>query len=180
MYNQIWKDIIGYEGLYQVSNLGLVKSLPKQKIRKSRFGNYYTITTKEIILKNVEGKTGYNSVTLVKNSIKKTINIHRIQLIAFKPNSDFKNLQVNHIDGNKRNNNLENLEWTTPIENTRHAHKNNLCQKGITHHASRQLICTKTGNIYESITDAKNKLNIHNIGAMLIGKRKNKTTLKYI
>lgn len=180
MENEIWKDVIGYEGLYQVSNLGRVKSLSKEKTRKSRCGNYYTNITKEIILKNVKRKDRYDCVVLVKNGVKKTVNVHRIELIAFKPNVDFKKLHVNHIDGNKTNNNLFNLEWTTPGENTRHAHKNNLCQKGITHHASKQLICTKTGNIYESITDAKNKLNIHNIGAMLIGKRKNKTTLKYI
>jgi hypothetical protein len=72
------------------------------------------------------------------------------------------------------------LEWTTPKENTLHAHKNNLCQKGISHHKSKQIICTKTNIIYESITDAKNKLKIHNIGAMLNGNRTNKTTLKFI
>jgi hypothetical protein len=176
---EIWKNVIGYESLYQISNLGNVKSLQKMKKTKNKFGNVHYYLTKEKILKNTIRKDGYKCLVLVKNEIKKTVNIHRIVLASFEPNDNLKNLQVNHKDGNKANNNINNLEWTTAKENTLHAHKNNLCQKGMSHHKSKQIICTKTNIIYESITDAKNKLKIHNIGAMLNGNRTNKTTLKF-
>lgn len=95
---EIWKDIKGYEGLYQVSNLGNVKSLN------------YGRTCKERILIPCKKPNGYLNVELSKNCICKKFYVHRLVAKAFIENPD--NLpQVNHIDENKLNNRVDNLEW---------------------------------------------------------------------
>lgn len=110
---EIWKDIKGYEGLYQISNLGRVKSL----------GNEYR--KKEKYLKLQYSRDGYQRLGLRKSGVAKCEYIHRLVAIAFIPNP-LNKPQVNHIDGNKQNNKVNNLEWVTPFENTHHAYKNNL------------------------------------------------------
>jgi len=102
MENEIWKDIAGYEGLYQVSNLGRVKSL-------YRF----------IYLKFKKDKWGYPCVNLCKKK-KTRFFIHRLVAVAFIPNPGNKP-EVNHKDGVKIRNFDTNLEWSTPLENTTHA-----------------------------------------------------------
>lgn len=105
---EIWKDVVGYEGLYQVSNLGRIKSLPKLCINGNG-GKYYT---KEKILKPQYGSNGrtYTHVCLRKDGKTHIKEIHRIVAIAFIPNP--LNLpQVNHRDENPSNNTVSNLEW---------------------------------------------------------------------
>lgn len=106
-----WKDIQGYEGLYQVSNLGEVRSL-KYKGRNNIK-----------ILKGASDKDGYRRVALFdKEKCRKEYRIHRLVAEAFIPNPENKP-QVNHIDGNKINNKSDNLEWATQEENMQHAYK---------------------------------------------------------
>lgn len=105
-----WKDIKDYEGLYQVSSLGNVRSL------------YYN---KERILADRFNKTGYLSVILSKKGKYKSFKVHRLVAQAFIPNLDNKP-QVNHIDGNKKNNNVNNLEWVTIKENINHSWRTGL------------------------------------------------------
>lgn len=109
---EIWKDIKGYEGKYQVSNLGRVKSLPRYTghgMRKMRILKY-----------GFNG--GYRQVVLCKNGKMKSQKIHRLVACAFLPNKD-DTLVVNHKDGNKENNHVENLEWCTRQENVIHSFK---------------------------------------------------------
>ena len=99
---EIWKDIKDYEGLYQVSNLGRVKR----------------ITTGRV-LKPLKHANGYLMVKLSKNSIVYTKTTHRLVAEAFIPNPEHKS-EINHIDENKTNNNVSNLEWMTRKENINH------------------------------------------------------------
>lgn len=105
---EIWKDIEGFEGLYQISNLGRVKSLERQIMRS----NGYPLNLKERILKTNISKAGREGVQLSKNSQWYHCWIHRLVAKAFIPNPD--NLpQVNHKDENPLNNCIDNLEWCT-------------------------------------------------------------------
>lgn len=122
---EIWKDVVGYEGLYQISNIGRIKSLN------------YNKTKKENIMKQrcVKGKE-YFSIGIMKDGVSKEYKIHRLVAIAFIPNPDNKP-QINHKDSDPKNNNVENLEWCTSAENIQHAfkygrktqkgEKNNMC-----------------------------------------------------
>lgn len=131
---EIWKDVNGYEGLYQVSNLGRVKSLENRSNHK-----------KEMIMRFAKIK-GYNKVTLSKNSESKSYPVHRLVATAFIENPDNKP-HVNHIDGDKTNNNADNLEWVTDSENIRHAIKNKLINQTKGFNNSRgQFVCQLDSN----------------------------------
>lgn len=113
---EIWKDIAGYEGLYQVSNLGRVKSLT--------YSNQYTTLNKEKILKQATNHRGYKCVSIGYNP-RKTITVHRLVAQTFIPNTNNYS-QVNHKDGNKQNNCVFNLEWCDNDYNMNHARFNGL------------------------------------------------------
>lgn len=108
---EIWKDINGYEGYYQISNKGNVRSLDRFDGVHDRQGT---------IIKPHMKHNGYLQVGLRKHNTRKWLAIHRLVAIHFIENPDNKP-QVNHIDGNKQNNNVENLEWVTAKENQNHA-----------------------------------------------------------
>lgn len=115
--SEIWKDIFGYEGLYQISSFGRVKSLSRITPRN--------IKLKEKILNLYIDKNGYCTNTLSKSGLSKTKKIHRLVAESFISNP--LNLpQVNHIDGNKINNYIDNLEWVNNSGNQIHAYKNGL------------------------------------------------------
>ena len=105
---EIWKSIPSYEGLYQASNLGNIKSL-------TRSG------AKEKILKGEMDDSGYIRVVLSKNNIKKKYKIHRLVAMAFIDNTNNYS-QINHKNGIKTDNRIENLEWCTPSYNTIHSY----------------------------------------------------------
>lgn len=105
MTDEIWRDIDGYEGLYQVSNFGRVKSFHRSE---------------ELILTPAYDKDGYYVLVLKRNGSKQNVKVHRLVATAFIPNPDGKP-QVNHIDGNPQNNHVDNLEWVTGHENMQHA-----------------------------------------------------------
>lgn len=102
-----WKDVPNYEGLYEVSNFGNIKSL---------------ITNR--LLKPSSDRFGYVRFNALKNKKSKTIRIHRLVMEVFNP-IEIK-MQVNHLDGDKTNNHIDNLEWCTDSENKLHAYKHGL------------------------------------------------------
>lgn len=111
--NEEWRDVVGYEGYYMVSDLGRIKS------------SYIVSRVKDGIIKMGSDKNGYCSFALWKNKSQITKKGHRVVAKAFLPNPENKPC-VNHIDGNKRNNRITNLEWVTHKENSRHAVENGL------------------------------------------------------
>lgn len=118
-----WKDIIGYEGYYQISNLGRVKSLERVVVAERPYGKT-NIYYKEKILKCTTNKcTGYCVVCITTNKKEKMMRVHRLIAIHFIDNS-LNKTDVNHIDGNKVNNAIENLEWVSHRENMCHFKKN--------------------------------------------------------
>lgn len=103
---ETWKDIKGFEGIYQISNMGRVKSFkadPNGRI---------------LSIKNSKGD--YLNIVLCHGNKRRSVKVHRLVAEAFIPNPDNKP-EVNHKDGNKQNNRVGNLEWATRIENQRHA-----------------------------------------------------------
>lgn len=153
---EIWKDIKGYKGLYQVSNLGRIKSIKK-----------------EYIFKENKNGNGYRIVTLTKNKIEKSFSVHQLVANHFIPNSN--NLpQVNHKDGNKMNNDVDNLEWCTQSDNMKHAYLNKLeiknGKKVVQFDLDMNII-----KVWDKITNAEKELGIsHGKICMVCQKKRNK------
>lgn len=171
---EIWKNIKEYKGKYQVSNKGRVKNTNTNKILSQSTNN-----------------CGYYRVSLYSNKITKVVDVHRIVAETFINNPKNKK-EVNHIDGNKANNNINNLEWVTHKENINHAWKNKLFEP--VRQASRRYgknnpVAKKViqydihGNKvkeYDSIADAVKETNINktSIGKCCNGRQR--TAGKYI
>lgn len=121
--NEVWKDIIDFPN-YQISNLGRVKS--KERITKIGIKNVNYRLRKEFMIKIFTNKKGYEQVTIYNLYKKpKTMRVHKLVALSFIPNIN--NLsQINHIDGNKKNNHYNNLEWCSILENNRYAINNGL------------------------------------------------------
>ena len=163
--NEIWKDIKGYEGLYQVSNLGNVKSLE----RLDRLGH----KRKEKILKGHADKQGYLVVTLSKNGSQKTKKIHRLVLETYRPIEGMDNLQVSHLDETKDNNKLDNLTWATAKENCNMPlHKQRISEQN--KNRKNPCKCITTGEVFRNLTVAAETYNIDlaNLSKACHGKNK--------
>jgi hypothetical protein len=177
-----WKDIKGFEGYYMISNKGRVKSLEKKvffthAVTKER----HLKINKEKILKNRNSK-GYYFVTLFRENYSKSFRICRLVAIHFINNPCDKPC-VNHIDGDKLNDNVINLEWCTYKENMKHAKDMGLTNilKGIEHKGRKEVVCKYTGKEFINIQDAAKFANVSpsHLSRMLRGIYKNKTTLVY-
>lgn len=154
-----YRDIEGYEGLYEVSNLGNVNSL-----------NYYR-SGKEKKLKPIKDNNGYLYVCLCKEREHIKYGIHRLVAEAFISNPD--NLpQVNHKDEDKTNNKVDNLEWCTAKYNSNYGSRT----ERSTIAKFKQVLCVETGVVYPSIMEAERELGIvraqSNISSVCRGKRK--------
>lgn len=134
MEKECWKDIKGYEGLYQVSTLGRVK-------------NYKT----NRVLKPSINKDGYLFIILYKHKKQKNVLVHRLVAQAFISNLENKP-QVNHLDEDKQHNMVEKLEWATPKENINHGSR--------TQRTLKPIICIETGIEYNSVTECANQMGL--------------------
>lgn len=115
MKEEIWKDVKGYEWLYQVSNLGRVRSLDRPYVGRNHTGHTHIITKKGRILKPYIQR-GYAHVVFSVSNKKKTYKVHRLVAKTFIPNPEEKP-QVDHINGIRSDNRVENLRWVTHPEN---------------------------------------------------------------
>lgn len=144
-----WRDIVGYEGLYQVSNKGRVKAVEKIDAAGK--------TRKERMLKAGMSQQGRPRIELHKNKIGTTYFVHRLVAMAFIPNPENKK-EVNHINGIKDDNRVENLEWCTRSENMLHAERYGLHSMAKALEAHRKKVCQILNRsviaIYDSIADA--------------------------
>lgn len=117
MNDALWKPIPGYEGYYEVSNTGLIRSSPARIVKNN--GWFGDRVTKEKAIKPVVGKDGRERVVLCKNGTKKGDLLSRLVAITWVGGYK-RGLTVNHINGNRRDNRIENLEWITREDNIRH------------------------------------------------------------
>ena len=157
---EIWKDIKGYEGLYQVSNLGRVKSLSKLIWN----GKAYYIS-KEKILSLKPSEKGYVKIALWKNREKEYFLVHRLVAEAFIPNPN--NLpEVNHIIDDfehRSDNRVENLEWCTREYNNNYGNRNKKHSENIKRYKNpkaKKVKCITTNEIFNCMKDAEEKYNV--------------------
>ena len=176
---EIWKPISGYEGFYEVSNLGRIRSL--ERIVECSDGRKRKI--KDRTLKGSSYSGGYSGVTLHKDGCAKFVNIHRIVAEAFVPNPLEKE-EVNHKDENPSNNHASNLEWVTHKENINYSTRTERARKAIVEaqgRAVRQLsIDGELVAEYESLSAAGNATGTHVSNITKCAKGEYKTAGGYI
>ena len=161
---EIWKDIAGYEGKYQVSNMGRVRSLDRlvpAACALSKGNQVVNYLRKGVILKpHIAGKSGYQYVALSIGDKPKNYTVHRLVARAFVQNFNNKP-EVNHIDEDKSNNRADNLEWVTRIENEHHGTK---IKRGALNRDRKAVeALDEYGNVagtYDCITDAAKAIGI--------------------
>ena len=146
-----WRPVKGYEGLYEISSIGRVRSLGKY-FKERHFGKDVIKYSPPRISKFVTDKYGYYKLGLIKDGRNIHHHVHRLVAQAFIDNPENKT-QVNHKNGIKTDNRVENLEWCTPKENTIHAHKTGLC--GINGASKPVAKLDEEGNILQVFESAR-------------------------
>lgn len=157
---EIWKDIPNYKGFYQASNLGKIRSTDRKITQLANGGKtQFTYIKKGRILAQNTQNGGYLVVSISVNAKRKICTVHRLVACAFigNPNNC---RDVNHKDGNKKNNNVENLEWVEHGENIKHSYRV-LRQK----RHNKPIRCIDTGKTYSSCKEASDLTGI-NVGSI--------------
>ena len=179
---EIWKDIQNYEGLYQVSNLGRVKSLPKTWVGYKGGlckHNGFVITPQS-------NRQGYKATYLSKNGIKQRFSIHRLVAYHFVENLNNYPI-VNHLNGIKDDNKAENLQWCTSSQNNKHARNTGLNKttdlmiRLLIERHNKTVLNVQTGIFYDSAKEAAytHGINHSTLIGKLSGARRNNTNLIY-
>lgn len=152
-----WRSVLGYEGRYEVSSCGDIRN-----VRDKNYGK---------VLRSWVDSWGYPSVCLYKHGKPQHKRVHRVVAEVFV--YPFVGEQVNHIDGNKSNNSVENLEWCNGSQNMSHAYKNGL------HKKAKPVKIVELGIVFPSIEDAARHINGKHSGIMRCIKGRNKTHRGY-
>ena len=151
MNNEVWKPVIGYEDIYEVSNMGRVKSC--ERTVRSKHNSVRGVS--ERILKPCKTTYGYLEVRLYKNRVAKMHKVHRLVAKAFIPNDDLFADTINHIDEDKTNNRVENLEWMSRDDNIRYS------TLGSKSSCAKPVRCIETGQVFGSQTEASRLLGLN-------------------
>lgn len=164
---EIWKDIPGYEGYYQVSNTGRVRCVERIVPHNQKDGSCVMRKLKPRIIKLDNNTNNYFIVRLHKCGHVKTITVHRLVALMFIPNP-LKKRTINHKDGNRQNNNVNNLEWCTHSENSLHASRT---LHTLAYHG-KPVKCVETGEVFPSISQAAKHYGVAatNLGNSIRGK----------
>ncbi len=149
---EIWKDIPGYEGCYQVSSNGQVKSIGRPMWVDNGHGKKYFRDFKGKTLTPHPNSNGYFQVCLLKNGKPHSLRVHRLMLMAF-VGCKSSRFHCNHKNGIKTDNRIENLEWCTAKQNIRHAHRTGLADFGVK-------IKRSDGKIFTSIKAAARSMRV--------------------
>lgn len=159
---EIWRDVVNFEGFYEVSNYGNVRSVDREI--KYEDGRVYSYKSKILSFNNT--KQGYYSAHLYKNCVRKNRKVHIIVAETFLPNP-LGLTDVNHKDGNKLNNHVDNLEWTSRLQNMQHGfstglinntgtnHGNNIYSDEQIIHVKRLLVLRRPHKEIEAVTGVK-------------------------
>ena len=176
MEKEIFKDIIGYEGKYQISNLGRVKGLSRQV-----YNNFDPYMTKERILKSCINNAGYYVLNLCLNGKVNMHLVHRLIAVNFIPNPKNKPA-INHKNGIKTDNRLDNIEWSTYSDNNQHAYNTGLKKRG-EHHVNSKLTEVQVCEIREKLKNGESNIliaNFYNVGNCTISEIKHNKRWKHI
>ena len=174
---EIWKEIPMLDGRYEASNLGNIRNANKKNIKNESFGK---------VKKKYTDKQGYERVGITVGKQDKIYRVHNLIMNAFYGDKPFDKAEINHIDGIKTNNRLDNLEWCTKSENMQHALKNDLYPKSENHHSAKYKE-SDIVNIYQlykngvTVTQIANTYEdrVSNISRIVRGERWNRTYQKY-
>lgn len=161
---EIFKDIEGYENLYQISDQGKVKAL----------GNGGSNASKERILKPAKEKNGYMFVKLCKQGKQKNYYVHRLVASAFIENPN-NHPEINHRDEDKTNNTITNLEWCTHFYNVNYGTRTERAKDKQKIVKGKKILCVTTNTIYNSIKEASQILNMSSSSICHCCKGKNKS-----
>jgi hypothetical protein len=157
MNKEVWKPVEGYEGLYEISNAGRVKSVSRIVLYKSGFYHKNKGKIMKLTPCSSDKRCNYFRVSLSKNNQVKRFDVHRLVAEHFLTREKWETV-VNHIDGNKQNNRVDNLEWTTPSGNKRHAVYTGL---DIPKFGIKPVYCLTNGKVYPSASYAARELDLN-------------------
>jgi len=169
-----WKDLQDFEGLYQISTFGIIKSLTRIQRGRSRF-------IKEKILIGKINSKGYSQANLTKNGVFFQPLVSRLVAIHFIGPPPSSESEANHIDGNKRNNHYTNIEWLSHQKNVEHSILNRL-RDYKNSPLSKRVLDTLNNEVYDSLTAVSIKFGFSKplLSMKLSGKRKNNTPFRYL